>query len=48
MIIDGVFKSLPDQVEEYRNLLANTICKDLNGGKLFGCCNVASLVNIVD
>lgn len=31
MIIDGVFKGLPAQVEEYKNLLANVICKDLNG-----------------
>uniref|UniRef100_A0A1B6FN58 Phosphorylase b kinase regulatory subunit n=1 Tax=Cuerna arida TaxID=1464854 RepID=A0A1B6FN58_9HEMI len=31
MIIDGVFKSLPDQVDEYRSLLSNVICKDLNG-----------------
>lgn len=32
MIIDGMFKSLPDQVEEYRSLLSNVICKDCNGG----------------
>lgn len=35
MIMDGVFKGLPAQVEEYKNLLANVICKDLNGGKQF-------------
>ncbi|XP_075211939.1 putative phosphorylase b kinase regulatory subunit beta isoform X2 [Lycorma delicatula] len=31
MIIDGVFKSLPDQVEEYNKLLKGLICKDQNG-----------------
>ncbi|XP_054258864.1 probable phosphorylase b kinase regulatory subunit beta isoform X3 [Macrosteles quadrilineatus] len=31
MIIDGMFKSLPEQVEEYHSLLSNLICKDLNG-----------------
>ncbi|XP_029168646.1 probable phosphorylase b kinase regulatory subunit beta isoform X3 [Nylanderia fulva] len=31
MIIDGVFKSLPDQVEEYQNLLKARVHKDLNG-----------------
>ncbi|XP_066584416.1 probable phosphorylase b kinase regulatory subunit beta isoform X2 [Prorops nasuta] len=31
MIIDGVFKSLPDQVEEYQNLLKGRIHKDVNG-----------------
>ncbi|RZF33916.1 hypothetical protein LSTR_LSTR012258 [Laodelphax striatellus] len=31
MIIDGVFKSLPDQVEEYKSQLKNLICKDQNG-----------------
>lgn len=35
MIMDGVFKGLPAQVEEYKNLLANVICKDLNGGRYF-------------
>jgi phosphorylase kinase alpha/beta subunit len=33
MIIDGVFKSLPEQVEEYQNLLKARVYKDLNGGK---------------
>jgi len=32
MIIDGVFKSLPEQVEEYQNLLKARVHKDLNGG----------------
>lgn len=32
MIIDGVFKSLPEQVEEYQNLLKARIHKDQNGG----------------
>lgn len=32
MIIDGVFKSLPEQVEEYQNLLKCRIYKDLHGG----------------
>ncbi|XP_015430150.1 PREDICTED: probable phosphorylase b kinase regulatory subunit beta [Dufourea novaeangliae] len=31
MIIDGVFKTLPDQVEEYQNLLKERIHKDING-----------------
>uniref|UniRef100_A0A0C9RTQ7 Phosphorylase b kinase regulatory subunit n=2 Tax=Fopius arisanus TaxID=64838 RepID=A0A0C9RTQ7_9HYME len=31
MIIDGVFKSIPEQVEEYQNLLKPRIHKDLNG-----------------
>ncbi|XP_019886052.1 probable phosphorylase b kinase regulatory subunit beta isoform X3 [Ooceraea biroi] len=31
MIIDGVFKSLPEQVEEYQNLLKARVHKDLNG-----------------
>ncbi|XP_026281117.1 probable phosphorylase b kinase regulatory subunit beta isoform X1 [Frankliniella occidentalis] len=31
MIIDGVFKSQPDQVEEYQNLLKPRIKKDMNG-----------------
>ncbi|XP_076755298.1 putative phosphorylase b kinase regulatory subunit beta isoform X2 [Xylocopa sonorina] len=31
MIIDGVFKTLPEQVEEYQNLLKTRIYKDLNG-----------------
>ncbi|KAH0952753.1 hypothetical protein HN011_010888 [Eciton burchellii] len=31
MIIDGVFKSLPEQVEEYQNLLKARVYKDLNG-----------------
>lgn len=33
MIIDGVFKTLPEQVEEYQNLLKARIHKDTNGGK---------------
>jgi len=32
MIIDGVFKSLQEQVEEYQNLLKARVQKDLNGG----------------
>ncbi|XP_011632500.1 probable phosphorylase b kinase regulatory subunit beta isoform X2 [Pogonomyrmex barbatus] len=31
MIIDGVFKSLSEQVEEYQNLLKARVHKDLNG-----------------
>ncbi|XP_014600411.1 PREDICTED: probable phosphorylase b kinase regulatory subunit beta isoform X1 [Polistes canadensis] len=31
MIIDGVFKTLPEQVEEYQNLLKARIYKDLHG-----------------
>ncbi|XP_032687816.1 probable phosphorylase b kinase regulatory subunit beta isoform X2 [Odontomachus brunneus] len=31
MIIDGVFKSLPEQVDEYQNLLKARIHKDQNG-----------------
>lgn len=33
MIIDGVFKTLPEQVEEYQGLLKSKIFKDQNGGK---------------
>ena len=33
MIIDGVFKTLPEQVEEYQNLLKSRIHKDHHGGK---------------
>ncbi|XP_015515633.1 probable phosphorylase b kinase regulatory subunit beta isoform X1 [Neodiprion pinetum] len=31
MIIDGVFKTLPEQVEEYQNLLKLRLHKDVNG-----------------
>ncbi|CAK9796068.1 Probable phosphorylase b kinase regulatory subunit beta [Anthophora quadrimaculata] len=31
MIIDGVFKTLPEQVEEYQNLLKERVYKDING-----------------
>lgn len=34
MIIDGVFKTLPEQVEEYQKLLKERIYKDMNGGIL--------------
>ena len=34
MIIDGVFKSLPEQVEEYQGLLKQRLQKDANGGIL--------------
>ena len=34
MIIDGVFKTLPEQVEEYQKLLKERIYKDINGGML--------------
>lgn len=34
MVIDGVFKTLPEQVEEYQNLLKERIYKDINGGML--------------
>ena len=33
MIIDGIFKSQPEQVEEYENLLKPRIKKDTNGGE---------------
>lgn len=32
MIIDGVFKTLPEQVEKYQNLLKSRLHKDSNGG----------------
>lgn len=32
MIIDGVFKSNPEQVEEYQNILKVLLTKDKNGG----------------
>jgi hypothetical protein len=32
MIIDGVFKSQPEQIEEYQNLLKTKIRRDMNGG----------------
>lgn len=32
MIIDGVFKSQPEQIEEYQNLLKSKIKRDMNGG----------------
>ena len=32
MIIDGVFKSQPEQVEEYQNLLKSKIKRDVSGG----------------
>lgn len=35
MIIDGVFKNLPDQVEEYQNLLKARIKTDKYGGKYY-------------
>ncbi|XP_021927743.1 probable phosphorylase b kinase regulatory subunit beta isoform X5 [Zootermopsis nevadensis] len=31
MIIDGVFKSQPEQIEEYQNLLKSKIKRDMNG-----------------
>ncbi|XP_015607737.1 probable phosphorylase b kinase regulatory subunit beta isoform X2 [Cephus cinctus] len=34
MIIDGVFKSLPEQVEEYQNLLKARLYKDAHGDPL--------------
>lgn len=36
MIIDGVFKNLPEQVEEYQSLLKTRIKTDRFGGK-YGC-----------
>jgi phosphorylase kinase alpha/beta subunit len=33
MIIDGVFKSLPDQISEYQDLLKHRIYLDQNGGE---------------
>ena len=35
MIIDGIFKNLPDQVEEYRQLLKLRIQTDSHGGKIY-------------
>lgn len=35
MIIDGVFKSLPDQISEYQDLLKAKILLDHNGGNFF-------------
>lgn len=35
MIIDGVFNTLPDQIEEYQNLLKVRLSKDSNGGTYF-------------
>lgn len=35
MIIDGVFKSLPDQISEYQDLLKQRIYLDQNGGNEF-------------
>jgi hypothetical protein len=32
MIIDGVFKSQSEQIEEYQNLLKSKIKRDMNGG----------------
>ena len=32
MIIDGVFNSLPEQVEEYQTLLKARLSKDFHGG----------------
>lgn len=34
MIIDGVFRTLPEQVEEYQRLLKARIYMDENGGEL--------------
>lgn len=34
MIIDGVFKSMPDQITEYQELLTKRIFVDCHGGKL--------------
>lgn len=45
MIIDGVFKSQPDQVEEYQNLLKPRIKKDMNGGKYYLCFNLEVYVH---
>ncbi|XP_063236917.1 probable phosphorylase b kinase regulatory subunit beta isoform X2 [Bacillus rossius redtenbacheri] len=38
MIIDGVFKTLPDQVEEYENLLKERIVKEANGDPVIPMC----------
>lgn len=32
MIIDGVFKTLPEQIQEYQDLLKERIMIDHNGG----------------
>lgn len=32
MIIDGVFNTLPDQIEEYQTLLKARLAKDSHGG----------------
>jgi phosphorylase kinase alpha/beta subunit len=33
MIIDGIFRNLPEQVEEYQNLLRPRISMDSHGGQ---------------
>lgn len=35
MIIDGVFNTLPDQVEEYQTLLKARLSKDSHGGRYY-------------
>lgn len=33
MIIDGVFNTLPDQIEEYQSLLKARLFRDSHGGE---------------
>ena len=43
MIIDGVFKSQNEQIEEYQTLLKSKIKRDMNGGKLKKIYNIRNL-----
>ncbi|XP_018354361.1 PREDICTED: probable phosphorylase b kinase regulatory subunit beta isoform X1 [Trachymyrmex septentrionalis] len=46
MIIDGVFKSLQEQVEEYQNLLKARVQKDLNGDPIVPMCYYVPVENL--
>ncbi|KAG5344136.1 KPBB kinase, partial [Acromyrmex charruanus] len=46
MIIDGVFKSLQEQVEEYQNLLKTRVQKDLNGDPIVPMCYYVPVENL--
>jgi hypothetical protein len=45
MIIDGVFKSQPEQIEEYQNLLKSKIKRDMNGGTVANYSSCAKTVS---
>jgi hypothetical protein len=45
MIIDGVFKSQPEQIEEYQNLLKSKIKRDMNGGIVNNCSSFGRTVS---